>query len=176
VKAAQNIRLGTSGFTAAGWQGSFYPARMKSADFLSFYAEHFNTVEVDSTFYGTPSPNVVSSWASKTHAEFIFSARVSRVIAHEQLLLDCDLEFKQFVHTMRMLGEKLAPIVSQFPFFSRNVFKTQADFLGRLTAFLKKLPRDNKFAFEIRNKEWLDARLADLLRGHGVALVLQDRL
>jgi hypothetical protein len=76
---------------------------------------------------------------------------------------------------MNNLGDKLGPTVFQFPFFSRAVFKTQADFLGRLTPFLKKLPHDNKFAVEIRNKEWLDARLADLLREHRVALVLQDR-
>ena len=73
------------------------------------------------------------------------------------------------------LATKLGPMVFQFPFFSRSVFKTQADFLDKLAPFLKKLPHDYKFAVEIRNKEWLDAGLADLLREHGVALVLQDR-
>jgi uncharacterized protein YecE (DUF72 family) len=173
--AVQKIRLGTSGFTAAGWPGSFYPAMMKSADFLGFYAEHFNTVEVDSTFYGTPSADTVKRWASKTPAEFIFSVKVPQVITHEKVLLDCEPEVEQFVDTMDNLGDKLGPMVFQFPFFSRSVFETQADFLGRLTPFLKKLPHDNKFAIEIRNKDWLDAGFADLLRDHGVALVLQDR-
>jgi uncharacterized protein YecE (DUF72 family) len=175
VNAAQTIRLGTSGFTAAGWEGSFYPARMKSADFLGFYAEHFNTVEVDSTFYGTPSPDTVKRWASKTPAEFIFSVKIPQVITHEKILADCDPEFQQFIDTMHILGDKLGPMVFQFPFFSRSVFKTQADFLGRLAPFLKNLPQNNKFAIEIRNKDWLDARFADLLREHRVALVLQDR-
>ena len=89
--------------------------------------------------------------------------------------LDCDGDFEQFVDTMTNLGDKLGPMIFQFPFFSRTVFKTQADFLGRLTAFLKKLPHDNKFAIEIRNKDWLDARFANLLREQRVALVLQDR-
>jgi uncharacterized protein YecE (DUF72 family) len=175
VNAAQNIRVGTSGFTAAGWEGSFYPARMKPDGFLTFYAEHFNTVEVDSTFYRTPSPHTVSGWASRTPADFIFSVKIPQVITHEKVLAGCDAEFKQFIETMHILGEKLGPMVFQFPFFDRSVFKTRGEFFTRLTPFLKKLPHDYKFAVEIRNREWLDARLADLLREHRVALVLQDR-
>ena len=152
-----------------------YPARMKPADFLSSYADRFNTVEVDSTFYGTPSPQTVKSWASKTPAEFIFSVKIPQVITHEKLLLECDTEFTQFVETMDILGAKLGPMVFQFPFFGRGAFKTQADFLSRLARFAKRLPSDHKFAIEIRNKEWLDARFAHLLREHRIALVLQDR-
>src|ERR1700733_9189789 len=148
---------------------------MKPPDFLGFYAEHFNTVEVDSTFYGTPSPDTVKRWASKTPSEFIFSVKIPQVITHEKILADCDAEFKQFIETMHILGAKLGPMVFQFPFFSRSVSKTQADFLARLVPFLKKLHHDYKFAVEIRNRDWLDARFGDLLREHCVALVLQDR-
>jgi uncharacterized protein YecE (DUF72 family) len=151
VNAAQNIRLGTSGFTATGWEGSFYPARMKPADFLGFYAEHFNTVEVDSTFYRTPSPQTVNNWALKTPAEFIFSVKIPQVITHEKVLTDCHAEFRQFIDTMCLLDEKLGPMVFQFPFFDSTAFKTQADFLARLAPFLSKLPHDYKFAVEIRN-------------------------
>jgi hypothetical protein len=61
------ILLGTSSFTATGWQGSFYPKGMRPADYLAFYAEHFHTVEVDSTFYACPSARTVSNWATRTH-------------------------------------------------------------------------------------------------------------
>lgn len=148
---------------------------MKPSDYLGFYAEYFDTVEVDSTFYRTPSPHTVNGWALKTPAEFIFSVKIPQVITHEKVLLDCDQEFEQCVDTMDILDEKLGPMVFQFPFFNRSVFKTKADFLGRFTLFLKKLPHDYKFAVEIRNKAWLDARFADLLREHRVALVLQDQ-
>jgi hypothetical protein len=60
------ILLGTSAFTANGWQGSFYPPGLQSRDFLSYYATQFATVEVDSTFYGCPSPTTVSNWAART--------------------------------------------------------------------------------------------------------------
>jgi uncharacterized protein YecE (DUF72 family) len=148
---------------------------MKSRDYLSFYTKHFDTVEVDSTFYGCPSPATVNGWALKTPGEFIFSVKVPQVITHEKLLVDCDAEFEQFVETMAILGDKHGPMVFQFPYFHRDSFNSVGEFLARLTPFMKRLPRDHKFAVEIRNKHWLDARFADALREHRLALVLQDR-
>jgi len=60
------ILLGTSSFTAAGWEGSFNPQGMRSTEYLAFYAERFQTVEIDSTFYGCPIPRTVSNWAART--------------------------------------------------------------------------------------------------------------
>ena len=169
------IRLGTSAFTAAGWEGSFYPRGLKPADRLTFYAEHFDTVEVDSTFYACPSPQTVNSWASKTPEEFLFSVKIPQAITHEKVLVECDAELEQFVDTMGILGEKLGPMVLQFPLFNRGVFSNQSDFLDRMIPFLKKLPNDYRFAVEIRNEEWSDSQLAGVLRDFGVALVLQDQ-
>jgi uncharacterized protein YecE (DUF72 family) len=115
------IRLGTSSFTAAGWEGSFYPKGIKSADRLTFYAEHFDTVEIDSTFYACPSPRNVEGWAAKTPADFIFSVKVPQTVTHEKVLVGCDPELKQFVETMGILGSKLGPMVLQFPFFRSRV-------------------------------------------------------
>jgi hypothetical protein len=70
------ILLGTSSFTASGWAGSFYPKGMRPADHLGFYAEHFETVEVDSTFYACPSAQTVSNWAARTPEGFIFSVKI----------------------------------------------------------------------------------------------------
>jgi len=78
------IFLGTSSFTAKGWEGTFYPATMRSRDFLSHYARQFQTVEIDSTFYGTPSPSTVSGWNEKTAPDFIFAVKVPQVITHEK--------------------------------------------------------------------------------------------
>jgi len=68
-----NILLGTSAFTAKGWPGSFYPTGMKPANYLSHYAKTFRTVEIDSTFYATPSVSTVNSWYEKTPADIAFS-------------------------------------------------------------------------------------------------------
>jgi uncharacterized protein YecE (DUF72 family) len=170
-----SIHLGTSSFTATGWNGSFYPSGMPSRDYLSFYAEHFDSVEVDSTFYACPSVNTVKGWNSKTPDNFIFSVKIPQSITHDKVLVDCDSELKEFLGTMGILGPKLGPIVFQFPFFSRGSFQDRHEFLDRLVPFLKKLPTDQKFALELRNKNWLDAELAGLLGDHKIALVLQDR-
>jgi uncharacterized protein YecE (DUF72 family) len=147
---------------------------MRSSDYLAFYADHFHTVEVDSTFYACPSARTVNNWAARTPDDFVFSVKVPQTITHEKVLVDCHAEFAQFIETMSILGHKLGPMVFQFPFFDRWKFPKQTDFLAVLAPFLKKLPAERRFAIEIRNKNWLDGSLADLLREHKIALVLQD--
>src|SRR6185437_10146309 len=89
--------------------------------------------------------------------------------------MECAAELKQFLDTMDILEKKLGPIVFQFRFFNRSASRDWHEFLDRLIPFLRKLPDSYKFAIEIRNRAWLDAELATLLRHHRVALVLQDR-
>lgn len=170
------FRIGTSSFTAKGWESAFYPAGMKAADYLSYYATKFSTVEIDSTYYRTPSPATVQGWARKTPEGFLFAAKVPQVITHEKMLLDCQPEFEQFVDTMDLLGDdKLGPFLIQFPYFNKTVFKSGAEFTARLEPFLEKLPKGYRFALELRNKSWLNEKFADLLRKHNVSLVLQDQ-
>lgn len=166
--------LGTSAFTAAGWPGSFYPAGMKPADYLTYYSTQFRTVEVDSTFYGCPSASTVNNWSARTSEDFLFCVKVPQIITHEKVLVHCASELEEFVKTMDILGPKLGPMVFQFPFFDRWKFPQQEGFLAVLTPFLKKLPADHKFVVEIRNKDWLDSRFTDVLREHNVALALTD--
>jgi uncharacterized protein YecE (DUF72 family) len=93
------IRLGTSSFTADGWNGSFYPRGMKSADYLGYYSKRFDTVEVDSTFYRCPTVEAVRNWALKTPPGFIFSLKVPQTITHQKILVVCEKEFEEFVGT-----------------------------------------------------------------------------
>ena len=83
---------------------------------------------MDSTFYACPSARAVSNWKARTPEDFIFSVKVPQTIAHEKVLLDCDTELKQFLDTMDILGNKLGPIVFQFLFFSRGVFRDRHEF------------------------------------------------
>jgi uncharacterized protein YecE (DUF72 family) len=169
------ILLGTSSFTASGWNGSFYPRGMKPSDYLAFYAERLQTVEVDSTFYACPTARTVENWNARTPDGFVFSVKVPQTITHDKVLVDCDAEFSEFMETMDILGPKLGPMVFQFPFFAKNVLRDRHDFTDRLVPFLKKLPADHKFGIEIRNRDWLNAEFADLSRHHQIALVLQER-
>lgn len=168
------IRLGTSAFTAEGWPGSFYPASLKPAEYLTYYATQFDTVELDSTFYRAPPASTVRGWHAKTPANFVFAAKVPQTITHEKMLVNCEEELKQFLGVMDLLGEKLGPLLFQFPYFNKAKFVNGAAFITRLRPFLAKLPAGYRFAVEIRNKYWLVPALAEALRERGVALALID--
>jgi uncharacterized protein YecE (DUF72 family) len=151
VGTVATIRLGTSAFTAAGWPGSFYPVRLKPAGYLSFYATQFDTVEIDSTFYRTPSASTVRGWHAKTPPGFIFAAKVPQVITHEKVLRNCQPELNQFLSTMDLLGEKLGPLLFQFGYFNKKAFRSLGEFLARREPFLKKLQKGYRFPVEVRN-------------------------
>jgi uncharacterized protein YecE (DUF72 family) len=168
------IRMGTSSFTADGWESSFYPRTVRQADRLAYYASQYNTVEIDSTFYGTPAETTVQRWAARTPPGFVFAAKIPQIITHEKILRDCDTELAEFLSVMDHLGDKLGPLLFQFGYFGDGVFRTLTDFLTRLEPFLVKLPPGYKFAIEIRNQHWLVPRFTDLLRQHNVALALID--
>lgn len=170
----QNLRLGTSSWSSADWVGVFYPAGSAPAEFLAEYAQHFDTVEADSTFYAIPSPAVVRNWRARTPAGFLLAAKFPQVITHEKVLQDCGPELAEFLRVMDLLGDKLGPLVLQFPYFNKQVFARPENFLDRLASFLDQLPRDHAFALELRNKYWINERLLDLLRARKIAFVLTD--
>jgi uncharacterized protein YecE (DUF72 family) len=169
------LRIGTSAFTAEGWEGTFYPKGIAARDQLSYYATQFDTVELDNTFYRTPAISTVKGWYAKTPSEFIFAAKVPQVITHEKVLVGCEDDLMHFLETMGELREKLGPLLFQFGYFNKSKFKSGTEFLARLKPFLKKLPKGFQYAVEIRNKYWLNARFAETLREHGVALALIDQ-
>lgn len=169
------FHIGTSAFTAAGWENTFYPAGMKRPDYLTYYATKFDTVEVDSTFYRTPSVATVNGWGRKAPKGFLLAAKVPQIITHQNVLQDCDEDLKHFLETMDLMGDKLGPLLFQFGYFNQTVFRSSGDFLARLEPFLAKLPMGYKFAVEIRNKSWLSKPFFDLLRAHKVAHALIDQ-
>jgi uncharacterized protein YecE (DUF72 family) len=172
--AIPHLRLGTSSWSSEDWVGVFYPPGTPPANFLGEYAKHLDTVEVDSTFYRTPSASMVKNWAARTPPGFVFAAKVTQAITHEKVLQDCEAELKQFLKVMDLLGDKLSPLLLQFPYFNRQAFARPEDFLARLAPFLEKLPAGYSFVVEIRNKGWITERFLDLLRKKKCALALID--
>ncbi len=169
------ILLGTSSFTAKGWEGVFYPRGMQPRDFLAHYAKRLRAVEIDSTFYGTPKASTVKNWHERTPPDFVFAVKIPQVITHEKILAGCEAEFEEFLATMSLLGEKLGPMLFQFPKFEKWTLKSREEFLARLDSLLKKVGEPAfRFVVEIRNKNWLDASLTDFLRERRVALALTD--
>lgn len=169
------IRLGTCGWSYEDWRVVFYPEGLKAGEFLSYYAERYPVVEVDSSYYRTPSRRTVEGWRDRTPEHFGFSLKVPQVITHEKVLRDCQEERDAFLAVARLLGTKLLACVLQFGYFNRTAFANLDAFLDRLNPFLETWPRDVPLAVEVRNKNWMTADLADSLRSHRAAWVLPDQ-
>ena len=166
--------LGTSSWTGDGWVGSFYPSGSKPADFLQHYAEYFNTVEIDSTFYRTPTASTVEQWRERTPKGFVFAAKIPKAISHQKVLAGAETDLTAFLKVMDLLGDKLGPLLFQFPYFNKQKFRGLGFFLERLEPWLKKLPKNYQWVVEVRNKGWVSEKLYSVLRRHGVALALVD--
>ena len=153
----------------------FYPPGTRSGDFLSEYARQLSTVEIDSTFYGTPVARTVEGWYARTPHDFKIACKVPGLITHEKKLLDCEEELDQFLRTMDILEEKQGPLLFQFPrFAARSDFPEAGPFLERLAPLLERLDPKRRYVVEVRNRDWIQPPLLELLRSHGVALALID--
>lgn len=179
------LRYGTCSWSEKSWVGPFYPPGTKPGDFLTAYAEHFDCVEADVTYYRIPDARMVDGWRARTPEGFELCAKFPRSIVHggdaerpspERVLVPDAVwgEVEQFLGVMQRLGDRLGPLVLQFPYFNRHCFAGAAQFLDRMAAFLDRLPKDFRYAVEVRNKGWIAAPLLSLLRERGVAFVLTD--
>ena len=168
------LYLGTSSWSSEDWEGVFYPEGTQPSDYLAFYAGRYRTVEVDATFYRAPSPAMTKKWRSALPEEFVMAAKVPRTITHDKVLVDCEDELNEFLSAMENLGDRLGPMLFQFPYHNKASAITEQSFLARLRGFLPKLPRSHRFAVEIRNKGWVKPALLDLLREHEVAFAMID--
>ena len=115
----KQVRIGTCGWSYQDWAGVFYPKGTAPREYLTYYAEHYLIVEVDSTFYRTSSRKMVEGWRDKTPDGFGFSLKVPQVITHEKLLKDCKADVKAFLDAAQCLGDKLLCCCLQFGYFHR---------------------------------------------------------
>lgn len=160
--------LGTIGFSYKEWQGVFYPPGMPSRQYLAYYAERFNSVEIDTTFYGIPRAEQLARWAEATPDDFTFCLKTPQVITHDRRLVDADGLMADFLDVARTLGPKLGPFLIQLPpDFTRAEAET-------LDAFLDALPADLRYGVEFRHASWETPQTAALLSGHGVCWVTAD--
>jgi len=132
-------------------------------------------VEVDSTFYHSPSRKTVAGWRDRTPPDFGFSLKVPQVITHEKVLLNCQEEVEAFLSAACLLGDKLLCCCLQFGSFNRRAFISLGAFLDRLEPFLAAWPADVPVAVEVRNNTWMTEALGDCLRRHSAVWVVPDQ-
>lgn len=162
------LYLGTSGWSYADWEGSLYPEGIPAGSRLAEYVKHYATVEIDSTFYGTPRASAVQKWREVAPSGFLFAAKFPQEITHEKHLVGCEKLAERFIRTMEGSGDRLGPLLIQLP----PSFTVEG--LGSLEDFLKGLPEGFRYAVEVRDRSWVGSDLPALLKEHGVALTLVD--
>ena len=160
--------LGTSGWAHRDWVGVFYAHDGPPAEYLPAYAQQFNTVEIEHTFFDMPTRQTVQSWQRRTPDGFVFSPCLPRRITHQQRLRDAENLVEDFIETMGELGDKLGPILVQLPEDFRSVEQES------LEAFLHTLPPQVQFAVEFRHGSWVKDTTFALLEQYQVAWVVVD--
>ena len=162
-----NSWIGTSGFQYPEWKGHFYPEKLPAAKMLPFYAERFQTTEINYTFRRTPSGKTIENWCELTPPRFTFSLKAPQRITHFAKLQNCSDSLNFFFGAIQGLEDKLGPILFQLPPF----FRKDA---GILAAFLGQLPDGVRAAFEFRHRSWFDDEIFASLRKHNAALCIAE--
>jgi uncharacterized protein YecE (DUF72 family) len=160
--------IGTSGYSYQHWKGIFYPSDLPQARWLEFYCEHFDTVELNVTFYRLPKQQVFASWFQRTPPDFCFAAKGSRFITHIKKLKDCGQPLQVFKENAASLGEKLAVILWQLP----PNLQYNGERLEEFCQLLNAEYPEKRHTFEFRHESWLNEECFDILKAHGFALCI----
>ncbi len=162
-----DIRIGTSGFHYKHWKGPFYPTKMPDAAMLDFYTRHFDTVELNNSFYRLPTVDAFKCWRDATPENFVFAVKASRFITHNKKLKDPENAVDNLLPRAAHLGKKLGPVLFQLP----PKWRVNPE---RLRNLLQILPRDLRYAFEFRELSWMTSEICAILRDYNAAFCIYE--
>jgi uncharacterized protein YecE (DUF72 family) len=164
----KQVRIGCSGWMYDDWRGRLYPEREPKRRWLELYAEHFDTVEVNNTFYRLTKREAVANWVAQTPPEFVFAVKASRYLTHIKRLVDIREGIGRFYEPLAPMVEagRLGPVLWQLP---ENFHRDDA----RLEGWLDSLP-PGRHTIELRHESWFAPAVMDALRACGVALTIGD--
>ena len=163
----ERLYIGTSGWSYPHWVGKFYPQDMKSHQFFLFYTRHFNTVEINSSFYHLPRKTTTENWFKRSPENFRFCPKLSRFITHQKKLINVEEPLHNFFEVFAPLKPKMGPILVQLP----PGLKYSEGLLRNFLEILKSHYADFQFALEVRNESWNTSYVANILREYQVAFV-----
>ncbi len=159
--------IGTSGWHYQHWRGPFYPEDMPASKFLQFYAQRFHSVEINNSFYRLPGETALRDWKSTAPRRFLFAVKASRFITHMKKLKEAGASFQKFFDRIVVLGEALGPVLFQLP-------PRWGPDPGRLDEFLTGLPRNLRYAFELRDPSWFNPEVNAVLKKHRAAFCIYE--
>jgi len=149
------------------WRGAFYPEKLPVKHWFRHYAEHFDTVEINNSFYRLPKPETLDTWRDQAPPGFCYALKANRYLTQMKRLLDCAGPMDRMMTVFRHLIPRLGPVLYQLP-------PTLGIDLDRLERFLELTPRDLRAVFEFRHKSWYVEATRALLDRHGAGFVVHD--
>ncbi len=161
------VRIGCSGWNYRHWRGIFYPEGLAVSRWFAFYAEHFDTVEINNSFYRLPAPEVFDRWREAAPPGFCYAVKANRFLTQAKKLKDCEEPLARMLAAMECLGDRLGPLLFQLP----PRFRINLD---RLQAFLEILPKRLVTVFEFRDNSWHVPETLALLDSHGAGFCVHD--
>lgn len=161
------VRIGTSGWVYPHWRGIFYPQELRQRDWFAYYAQQFDTVEINNSFYRLPSADAFDAWRAQAPTGFLYAVKASRYITHMKKLKDPEEPLKTFFDRAVRLGETLGPVLYQLP------PNWQVN-LSRFEYFLAALPKENTHVVEFRDASWLVEDVFRLMERYRVAHCIHD--
>ena len=164
---AEPIRVGCSGWVYKHWRGLFYPTDLPQKRWFHHYAAHFDTVEINNSFYRLPPASTFDGWRSQAPDGFCYAVKANRFLTQAKKLKDCEEPLERFLTPARHLRDHLGPILFQLP----PRFRIN---LERLETFLRFLPSELTCVFEFRDKSWLVDEALALLDRFGAGFVAHD--
>jgi len=159
--------VGCSGWHYEHWRGLYYPQDLPKPKWLSFYAQQFDTVELNNSFYRLPSEQAFGTWRESTPDDFVFAVKVSRFITHIRRLRNSGSAVENFLSQAAFLKEKLGPLLYQLPPSMKRNDEV-------LKSFLSTLPSKYQHVIEFRHESWIDEAVFDILRVYNVGLCVFD--
>jgi uncharacterized protein YecE (DUF72 family) len=162
-----DIRIGTSGFHYKHWIGPFYPEKTSTERMLQYYVRHFDTLELNNTFYRLPTVAAFEFWRDSTPENFVFAIKASRFITHNKKLKDPENAIDNLIPRAENLRRKLGPILFQLP----PRWKVN---LERLKGLLEILPRKHRYAFEFRETSWMNPEVYRVLQRFNAAFCIYE--
>lgn len=162
-----DIRIGTSGWYYDHWIERFYPEGLPKSKWLDYYAGHFNTVEINNTFYHQPKETTMKKWHEQAPKGFLYAVKANRYITHIKRLKDAGEPLGRFLKSAALLKEKLGPVLYQLP---PGLHKNPE----LLRSFLELLPGKPSSVFEFRHKSWFSDDIYGILEKAGVGFCIHD--
>jgi uncharacterized protein YecE (DUF72 family) len=161
------IHVGCSGWAYKHWRGIFYPEGLPQKRWFDFYADEFDTVEINNSFYRLPPPETFEKWRDQARPGFRYAVKANRFITQAKKLLNCEEPVARMMTAACRLEDRLGPMLYQLP-------PTLKINLERLESFLKIIPRDMINVFEFRDSSWYEEEAYALLDRYGASFCVHD--